>query len=186
MKKYGRLDAPEQPRQLDLTAGRCQQVVAADDERHLLDVVVHGRSKLVGPVSFTIFDQEIAALRRWPLLLRAVTKIDEPFDGRLEPDAQSRAGLFGQPALAARTRIAELGGGIQMWGRPFRPPAGILKGCLYTSHGLCGGDLRARAVACVHKSAAPKPVEGLLVDIAALALADQRSIGLEPEPREVV
>jgi len=64
-----RLRAAQQSRQLNLTAGRCEQIDAADHQVHSLDVIVHGRGELIGPVAVAIAREQIAALLGRPLLL---------------------------------------------------------------------------------------------------------------------
>ena len=63
--------AAEQPRETDLTAGRRQQVLAADHQVDALAVVVDGGGELVGPVAEPIADQHVAALPRRILFLRS-------------------------------------------------------------------------------------------------------------------
>ena len=69
--------------------------------RHALDVVVDRRGELIRPVAVAIAHQQIAALLRRPLLLRAVPEIDEALDGRLEPHPQ--------PDARARRRARDRG-----------------------------------------------------------------------------
>src|SRR4051812_34900353 len=105
MEKTRRLGSPEQPRQLQLAAGRIEQIVPADDERHALLHVVDGHGKLVRPVAVTIADDDVAALLEWALLLRAVAEIDEAFDGWFESNAQTRARPPRKVPIAARAGI---------------------------------------------------------------------------------
>ena len=119
VKKLRRIAPAEQPRELDLAAGRGEEVVAADHQRHALHVIVNRRRELIGPVAVAILDEQIAALLRGLLRLLTVAQIDESFDGRLEPHAHADAGTFREPAVATRARISE-----------FRSP-GTLKGCPY-------------------------------------------------------
>src|SRR5438067_971480 len=108
MEELRRLGTAQQSRELDLAAGGRKQVVAADDERHTLYIVVHRRGELVRPVALAAADQQVAALFRRPLLLRTVTQIDEALQRRLEPNAKTNAGVFTQPAVATRARITNL------------------------------------------------------------------------------
>src|SRR5262249_54369489 len=105
MEKLRRLSTPEEPRELNLAAGRCQQVVAPDDERHTLYMVVNGCGELVRPVAFAIADEQIATLLRRPLLLWTVTQVDEALDARLEPDADADARPLVQPEIATDAGI---------------------------------------------------------------------------------
>src|SRR5947209_8085790 len=101
MQELRRLVAAEQARELDLAAGRLQQILAADNERDALDDVVDGRGTLIHPVPVAIANQQIAALVGRPLLLRPETEIHESLDRRLEPHAQPDAGAFRDTASAA-------------------------------------------------------------------------------------
>src|SRR5262245_54263481 len=139
MEELRRLGASEQAGELNLPARRRQQIVAADDERHPLDVVVDGRGELVRPVALAILHQQIAALLRRSLFLRSVPEIDESLDGRLEADANADARPFGEAAIAARTGIATFGF-IGGYGRHFRAAESTLKGCPCASHLRCGRD----------------------------------------------
>src|SRR5262245_5514541 len=107
MEECGRFDAAKETRELDLAAGRREQIVAADHMRHTLHPVVHGGDELISPVTGAVAHQEIAALFRRTLLLRSAPKIHEPFDGRFEPDANAEAGTLDQPAIATRAGIPE-------------------------------------------------------------------------------
>src|SRR5215831_19393618 len=105
MQESGRLGASEQPRQLHLAPRGLEQIVAADDERDILDEIVHGCGELVRPVAFAIADEQIAALFVRALLPRPVTQVDEALDARIEADAQTAARPLGQAAVAARAGI---------------------------------------------------------------------------------
>src|SRR4051812_6699496 len=112
MQKLRRLRAPEKTRQLDLPAGGLQQILAADDVRDTLHVIVDGGGELVRPVPRAIANQHVAALLGRPLLLRTEPQIDEPFHRRREPDAEPETGCGGEStaeiAIATRARIAEV------------------------------------------------------------------------------
>src|SRR6266540_111760 len=156
MQKLGRLRAAEETREQDLPAGRRQQIVATDDERHALHVVVHRRAELIRPVAVAIAHEEIAALLRRPLLLRSVTQIDEPLDGRIEAHAQAESGGIGEPTVAAGARI----------------PLAL--------------NVSPRAAACVDKAVTLERLERLSVDVSPVALTDWNSIGHKPKPIQIV
>ena len=77
MEELRRLGSAEKPCQLDLAAGRVEQILAANHNRHALQPVVDDDRKLIGPVSMAIADEEVAALFGRSLLLRAETKIQK-------------------------------------------------------------------------------------------------------------
>jgi len=108
MQKARRLAAAEQPCELQLAPGGREQVVAANDVRHALDVVVDRHGELIRPVAVAIADQEIAALLGRALFLRAVPKIDEALHGRFEAHPQPDTGRIHESPLAAGTRITKL------------------------------------------------------------------------------
>src|ERR1051326_5731739 len=100
--------ASEQPRDLDLAAGRREEVVAANDERHSLHEIVDGRGELIRPVAFAVADDDVAALRRRLLLLRTVPQIVESLDRVVEPHAQGDAAVVHDPTRPASTRVQHL------------------------------------------------------------------------------
>src|SRR5690349_3533828 len=53
--------------ELDLPAGRRQQIETADDEIHVVAHVVDGDRELVRPVAVAVLEEEIAALVGWRL-----------------------------------------------------------------------------------------------------------------------
>ena len=108
MQKERRLAPAEQPRELQLTAGGREEIVAANDVRHALDVVVDRHGELIRPVAVAIADQEIAALLGRALFLRSVPEVDEALDGRLEAHPQPDTGRVGEPPIAAGTWIPKL------------------------------------------------------------------------------
>src|SRR6266508_593145 len=107
MQELGRLHSPEQARQLHLAAGRRQQIVATNHERHALDVVVDSRSELIGPIPVAIAREQIAALLGRPLLLKSMTEIDEALRRRIEAHAETDIRPFSETAVAARARIPQ-------------------------------------------------------------------------------
>src|SRR4029450_1990438 len=84
------------------------QVVAANDVRHALDVVIDRHGELIRPVAFAIADQEIAALLGRALFLWAVPEIDEALDGRLEAHPQPHAWCIHESPVTAGTRITKV------------------------------------------------------------------------------
>ena len=105
MEKVRGRSAAEQTRQLNLAAGGYQQIVAPNDERHALHVVIDRHRKLIGPVPVTIPGQQVAALLERPLLQPSMTPIDEALDRGLQPNPEPASGVFRQRAIAARARI---------------------------------------------------------------------------------
>ena len=73
-----------------------------------LHVVVHRRCELIRPVAVAIAREQVAALRRRALLLRAKAQIDEALDRRHEPHPQADGGTLRQPAARTGSGIAEL------------------------------------------------------------------------------
>jgi hypothetical protein len=67
MHECGGDGSSEQPGKLNLTARRFQQVDAANHQVDSLPEIVDRCRKLVGPVSQSIADQQVAALRGRPL-----------------------------------------------------------------------------------------------------------------------
>src|SRR5437899_864439 len=114
MEKLRRRTAAEQTRQLKLAAGGPEEIVAANDERHTLDVIVHRRRELIRPVAVAIACQQVAALLERPLLLRSMPPVDEMLERRLQPNPQASSVAFRQPAIAARARIPKLAGIVRL------------------------------------------------------------------------
>ena len=54
--------APEQSGELNLPAGRIEEILAAYDKVHVLQPVVHDDGELIGPVTLSIANEQIAAL----------------------------------------------------------------------------------------------------------------------------
>ena len=54
--------AADQPGELNLAAGRIEQILAANDEVHVLQPVVDDDRELIRPVAMSIADEQIAAL----------------------------------------------------------------------------------------------------------------------------
>src|SRR5436305_15105812 len=94
----------EQPRELNLSAGRRQEIFAADDERHTLVEVIHRNGELVGPVAESVADQQVAARVEGPLFLRSQRHIIESLDGRFDPDAHAESSTEREMSFAATAR----------------------------------------------------------------------------------
>src|SRR4030095_4804320 len=136
----------------DLSSGRFEQIVPADDERDALAPVVDRRRELIGPVALAIPREQVPALRRRPLLAAPVPEIDERFDGRVEANANTESGCVVQPAIAAGARIAKF----------------VFGGSPATDR---RGNLRARADACVRQPPRAQRVARRLVERDTVALA---------------
>src|SRR5262249_51327257 len=95
---------------LQLPAGGREEIVAANDVRHALQVVVDRHGELIRPVAFAIANQQISALFGRPLFLWTVPEIDEALDGRFEADPQPATRCGGKPPIAAGARIARTAG----------------------------------------------------------------------------
>jgi hypothetical protein len=54
--------AAEQAGELNLPAGRIEEILAAYDEVHLLQPVIDDDGELIGPVAVSIANEQIAAL----------------------------------------------------------------------------------------------------------------------------
>ena len=75
MKELGRRFSTEQPRQLDLPAGRREQIVAAHDQRDALPNVVDRGGELIGPKPVTVAHEEVSALLVWTLFLDSMPPV---------------------------------------------------------------------------------------------------------------
>ena len=62
MKKCRWTLAADQPGELNLAAGRIEQILAANDEVHVLQPVIDDDGELIRPVAMPIADEQIAAL----------------------------------------------------------------------------------------------------------------------------
>src|SRR5205814_9029953 len=100
----------QQPRDLNLPACRREQIVAANDQRDALQVVVDRRCKLVRPLSLPIADQHVTALLRWPLLLGSMPYVLEALDRRVEPHTRPQRAALRQMLRPARAWVTELAG----------------------------------------------------------------------------
>src|SRR5262245_55661600 len=105
MQEQRRLAPAEQPRELQLTAGGREEIVAANHVRHTLDVVVDCHSELIRPVAFAIANQQITALFGRALFLRAVPEVDKALGGGLEAHPQPDTRCVVEPPIAAGARI---------------------------------------------------------------------------------
>ncbi len=96
MQECRRLRSSEKPCQLDLAAGRVEQILTANDDRHALQPVIDDDRKLIGPVSMAIASEEVAALFGRSLLLRAEPKVAETFYCGFEPHPHAQSGRLGE------------------------------------------------------------------------------------------
>src|SRR5262245_31689380 len=101
MQEQRRLATAEQPRELQLTDGGREEIVAANDVRHTLDVVIDCHGELIRPVAFAIANQQITALFGRALFLWAVPEVDEALDGRVEAHPQPDTRCVAEPPIAA-------------------------------------------------------------------------------------
>ena len=98
MKKCRRLLTAKQAGELNLAAGRIEQIVTAYDEVDALQPVIDDDRKLIRPVAMPIADEQITALFEGLLLLRPEPKVVEPLDawnpasrGRRDPPTRADA-----------------------------------------------------------------------------------------------
>jgi hypothetical protein len=103
-----RFGAPEKARELDLTSGRGEEVLATDDEVDLLLEVVHRDRELVGPAPVAIARQQVAALFGGNLDLGTESQVVEADLVALEPDPPHRRRIRRDGAIATGPRVAEL------------------------------------------------------------------------------
>jgi len=96
----------EQPRELDLTSCRIEQIFASNDVGDALQPVIDHSRKVIGPVATPIAQQEIAALIGRALFLRSQSKVVKALDGGYESDTNAGTWCFGQSLVRARSRIA--------------------------------------------------------------------------------
>jgi hypothetical protein len=92
--------------QAELTSSGRQEILAANDVRHLLRCVVHRHRKLIGPVAVAIAQQQIAALPRRLLFDPTKKQIVERFDASVDADAESTACPCVQSTLATEAVVA--------------------------------------------------------------------------------
>ena len=118
MKTGGTL-AAEQTRELDLPAGRGQQVDAANDQVDALPRVVHGDRELIRPVAEPVANQHVAALLCRRLLLPAEQRILERLDTGRQAHAPADTVRERQVAIAACARILS----ARRWSPGRAPPA---------------------------------------------------------------
>ncbi len=155
MQEGRRLGSAQKPGQLELPAGRIEQILAPHHHGDALPPVVHDDRKLIRPVARTIAREQIAALRGRLLRLLAQAQIGEVFDGCIEPDAKTDARFF-------RQTLRGTGTGIRL-----------------------ARDVGARTLARVDETACAQRVERVFVDRAAFALAHHEAIVRKSQPREV-
>ena len=98
----------EQPRELNLAAGRRQQIHAADDDIDVLTPVIDRDRELIGPVAEPIANQQVAALPGRRLRLSPEQRIVEHLDGVWQTDPPADTAGQRQAAIAAGTRIPQL------------------------------------------------------------------------------
>ncbi len=161
--KRGGVGSAEHSGELDLASGGLEKVDSADHQVDTLLEVVDRDGELVGPVAVSIPRQQIAALFRRDLPLRAEQQVLERFVRARQADADGAIRRFGKSLRTAGARITKLGTGS----------AGI-------------DDLAPRAFACVNKSRVAQTAQGRFVDRGPLTLAHQRRVGHESEPREIL
>ena len=146
----------EKPCQLDLAAGRVEQVLAANHNRHPLQPVIDGDRKLIRPASMSIANEEVAALFGRPLLLRSEPEISEALCRRVEPHAKPQRGPFSKMFVRTST-------GVSM-----------------------GAYDRSRALAGINEIALAQLIERPLVNVAPFALPNERLVRREAQPVEIV
>ena len=105
MSEDWRLRTTEQARQHDLPTGGIEQILTSNHQGDSLERVVGGGSPLIGPVSKTITDQEIAALPRRRLLLSPDKRVIEPLVMRLYPHAPTDVVCQRQIAIATSAAV---------------------------------------------------------------------------------
>jgi transcription termination factor Rho len=108
MKERGRRSATEEPRDLDLTAGRSQQV---DPSNHIVDLltpVVDGNRELIGPVAVPIAKQHIAALLKGILTLQPEARILKLLDAWIDAQPPAVSVNNRKALVTAQSRIAQL------------------------------------------------------------------------------
>ena len=143
--------AAEKTRELDLPAGRRQQIHAANDQVDALAPVVHGDRELIRPVAEPVANQHVAALLRRRLFLPAEQRIFEHLDTRRQAHAPAEAVGQRQVAIAARAGIFQLATRVR-------------RGAGHRQRTPC-------AVAGVDQSPVAQPAQCLVVDGLAVALA---------------
>ena len=146
----------QQPAKCQLPTRRIEQVGAPYDEIHSLTQIVHHHGELVGPVAQPVPKQEIAALRRRLLRLRAEEPILEPFDPGTQLHPDSAAAARREPAGAASSGIGP------------------------------GAELLPGAVADVDVVGRREGREVLGIDRSVVALAHRPHVGFEPQPGQVL
>ncbi len=150
VEKDRRLAPAQHAREPNLAAGRREQVLAANDQVHLLPLIVHHHRELVGPVAVPIPEQQVAALRRGGLAHRSRERVGESLLARFEHHAHAASRLERQSARSAATRIRGL---LVERIAPFRR------------------DLLSAAVTGVDPGGAPQPLQRRRVDLVIVALA---------------
>src|SRR5262245_4453488 len=163
MKKLRRLDSAKETCELDLAARGREQIVTTNHQRHALLEIVDCRHELISPVAFAIAHEQVAALLRRPLFLRPVPQIVEALDRWSQTDAQSETRTFGQAFRGAGAGISKLA---------LRLP--------------CCRDVLSRTLARVDETGRSQTRERMLVDRASIALPDERLVGLEAEPFQIL
>ncbi len=112
MKEGWRTWSSKHSGELDLPAGRREQIEPADDEIHCVVHVVHGHRELVGPVAVAILEEDIAALFRRRLHDVPEGPVDEVLWRVIQHHADTRASrdiVARLEAFWAATRPADNG-----------------------------------------------------------------------------
>lgn len=178
-----RLGAAEKARELDLTSGRGEEVLAADDDVDLLLEIVRRHRELVGPATVAIARQQIAALLGRNLTLPAAAQVVEPDLFRLEPDPPHRRRVGRHGAIATRPRVAELAAARLAGG--FDLPSGTSAGVDEAAN----RERRERPLVNPVAIALPRPRFGQVAvgdEAKPVEIFQQRRLVLRPTPRSVV
>ena len=136
-----------------LAPSRWQQVLAADDQVHLVPIVVHHHGELIGPIAGAVPEEHIAALLRGRLRDHSKQRIGEGFRTGLHQDADA-------PPVGERKA-------------PVAAAAGVPR-LLVEEIPRLRGDVPAGATAGVHPRRAGQLLQRSSVGAAAVALAVRR------------
>src|SRR5262245_22599113 len=99
----------EEARESDLTSRGFEQVHAANDVGDALVEIIDRHGKLVGPVSQSVAQQQVAALRLRILHLLSAKPILEALDARIDAHPPADAVVERQREIPARARISQFG-----------------------------------------------------------------------------
>src|SRR4051812_23183280 len=154
----------EQAGEANLSAGRRQQVLAADHDVNPLPEVVDTHGELVGPVTEPIADQHVTALLRRVLLLATQALVDERLGPGIYAHAPTGIVTQRQAAFAAVAVVAQF-----VVRRPtpeVRRPKSKVRGPTF--------DLLARAVAGVDERLLREIRDGVAIGRIVFALPHER------------